>query len=71
MKMLRLESGISFDMEYIDNEVAYHKAVIAIVKDLLIPETDNDELKELLENVVQALEMHLNHAIMVQTKING
>ena len=71
MKMLRLESGISFDMEYIDNEVAYHKAVIAIVKDLLIPETDNEELKDLLENVVQVLEMHLNHTIMIQTKING
>jgi putative membrane protein len=42
MKMLRLESGISFDMEYIDNEVAYHNAVIAFVKDHLIPETDNE-----------------------------
>ena len=70
MKMLRLESGISFDLEYIDTEVAYHKAVIAIVEDLLIPETDNEELKDLLENVVQALEIHLSHAIMVQTKIS-
>jgi putative membrane protein len=70
MKMLRLESGKSFDVEYIDTEVAYHKTVIAIVEDLLIPETDNEELKDLLENVVQALEIHLNHAIMVQTKIS-
>lgn len=70
MKMLHLESGKSFDMKYIDNEIAYHKAVIATVEDLLIPETDNKELKDLLQNVVPALKTHLEHAIMVQNKIS-
>jgi putative membrane protein len=65
-KMLRSKSGNDFNKAYIDNEVAYHKAVIAAVKDLLIPETENKELKELLQNVLPALETHLHHAEMVQ-----
>jgi len=69
-KMLRSKSGKAFDKAYIDNEVAYHKAVIAAVEGLLIPETDNGELKSLLQNVVPALKTHLEHAVMVQNKIS-
>jgi len=69
-KKLNKESKKTFDKLYIDNEVAYHKAVIAAVQDLLIPETDNTELKELLSAVVPALETHLGHAEMVQGKIS-
>jgi len=70
-KTLRLKSGKAFDKAYIDNEVAYHKAVIGAVEGLLIPETENKELKDLLQNVVPALKAHLEHAIMVQSKISG
>ena len=70
-KALTSKSGKVFDKAYIDNEVAYHKAVIAAVQGLLIPETDNRELKDLLENVVPALKTHLEHAIMVQNKISN
>ena len=69
-KTLRSKSGKAFDKAYIDNEVAYHKAVIAAVEGLLIPETENQELKTLLENVVPALKTHLEHAIMVQNKLS-
>ena len=69
-KTLRSKSGKAFDKAYIDNEVVYHKAVISAVEGLLIPETDNKELKDLLENVVPALKTHLEHAIMVQNKIS-
>ena len=68
-KMLRKASRKNFDKLYIDNEVAYHKAVIAAVRDLLIPESDNKELKALLETVLPALEAHLGHAEMVQKKL--
>ncbi len=68
-KILRSKSGKAFDKAYIDNEVAYHKAVIATVEGFLIPETDNGELKSLLKNVVPALRAHLEHAVMVQNKI--
>jgi putative membrane protein len=69
-KILNSKSGKSFDKAYIDNEVAYHKAVIAAVEDLLIPETDNKELKDLLQNVVPALKTHLEHASMLQIKLS-
>jgi len=65
-EMLRNASKKEFDKMYIDNEVAYHKAVISAIRDLLIPETDNTELKALLEDVLPALEAHLGHAEMVQ-----
>ena len=69
-KDLNRVSKKNFDKMYIDNEVAYHKAVISAVQDLLIPETENAELKELLVAVVPALEAHLGHAEMVQGKIS-
>jgi putative membrane protein len=65
-KELRSKSAKDFDKAYIDNEVAYHKAVIAAVEGLLIPETENAELKSLLQNVLPALRTHLAHAEMVQ-----
>ena len=68
-KTLNSKTGAAFDKAYIDNEVAYHKAVIDAVKNLLIPETDNQELKDLLTNILPALNTHLEHAQMVQKKI--
>lgn len=65
-KMLRNTSAGAFNKAYIDNEVAYHKAVIAAVENVLIPETENSELKQLLQNVVPALIAHLKHAEMLQ-----
>ncbi|MEO2052066.1 putative membrane protein [Flagellimonas taeanensis] len=70
-KKLKRTAKKKFDEAYIDNEVAYHKAVIGAVKNLLIPETENSELKELLSAVVPALEAHLGHAEMVQKNIKG
>ena len=67
--MLRSKSGAAFDKAYIDHEVAYHKAVIGAVENLLIPETENAELKELLQNVVPALQAHLEHAQMLQKQL--
>ena len=69
MKTLRATSAKSFDKAYVDNEVAYHKAVIAAVEGLLIPETENAELKALLTGVVPALQAHLHHAEMLQKQI--
>ena len=67
-QMLKSKSGKDFVKAYIDNEVAYHKAVISAVETLLIPETEHAELRELLQNVVPALKAHLEHAEMLQKK---
>lgn len=68
-KLLNSKSGRAFNKAYVDNEVAYHKAVIDAVEKLLIPETENAELKQLLQNVLPALKAHLDHAEMVQKNI--
>ena len=65
-RMLQSKSAKTFDKAYIDNEVAYHKAVIAAVEIVLIPQASNQELKSLLQNVVPTLNAHLAHAQMVQ-----
>lgn len=61
-KMLNSKKGSAFNKAYIDNEVAYHEAVINAVKTVLIPETQNAELKDLLQSVMPLLESHLQMA---------
>ncbi len=68
-KMLNSKSAKEFDKAYVDNEVAYHKAVIAAVKNVLVPQSQNAELKALLQKVVPILEAHLAHAEMTQKKM--
>ena len=69
LKKLNAVSQKDFDKTYIDNEVTYHEAVIGAVKDVLIPQSKNSELKDLLEAVLPALEAHLGHAKMAQSKL--
>lgn len=68
-KKLRAAAPAAFDKTYVDNEVAYHTAVITAVDSLLIPETDNAELKTLLEKVAPVLTEHLAHAKMLQASL--
>lgn len=70
IKMLNSKNGEDFDKAYIDNEVAYHEAVIKAVKNLLIPQADNAQLKSLLIKVAPVLAQHLEHAKMVQAEFN-
>lgn len=63
--------GKAFDRAYIEREVQYHQAVIDAVDDLLIPSTENAELKQLLEQVRPALVAHLEHARQVQKSLNA
>ena len=65
-KTLNAKSAKDFDKAYIDNEVAYHKAVINVVQNTLIPQAQNAELKALLVKVLPVLKAHLEHAEMVQ-----
>lgn len=69
-EMLNSKSGKDFDKAYVDNEVAYHKAVIGAVKTVLIPQSKNEELKALLQKVMPILEVHLGHAEMLQKQFN-
>lgn len=69
MAKLSKLKGEAFDKAYIDNEVTYHEAVINAVKNVLIPQTENAELKETLEKVTPLLEEHLKMAKMAQSKM--
>jgi len=59
---LKTKAGGEFDRAYIAHEVAYHKAVIAALDDLLIPSAQNVELKNTLIGVRPAFVAHLEHA---------
>jgi putative membrane protein len=58
--------GAEFDKAYMDNEVAYHQAVIDAVDKTLIPGAKNAELKALLVKTRPAFVAHLEHAKKVQ-----
>jgi putative membrane protein len=61
--------GAAFDKAYVDQEVAYHQAVLDAVDKTLIPGASNAELKALLVKVRPAFVAHLEHAKQVQAKL--
>ena len=62
-------SGAAFDKAYIDNEVAYHQAVLDALDKTLIPNAKNAELKELIVKVRPAIDAHLQHAKQMQSSM--
>jgi putative membrane protein len=63
--------GKEFEKAYVDNEVAYHQAVINATKTVLIPNAQNAELKSALQGAEPLFEGHLQHAEHVQSAIEG
>jgi putative membrane protein len=68
---LRGLRGKAFEKAYIDNEVAYHQAVINATKTVLIPSAQNAELKSALQGAEPLFEGHLQHAERVQSAVEG
>jgi putative membrane protein len=68
---LKKESGATFDEDYIEVEVQYHRAVLDAVKNALIPSARNKDLKQLLTDAVPTLEGHLQHAKNVQAQLGA
>ena len=63
--------GAEFERAYIDNEVAYHQAVIDATKTVLIPSAQNAELRSALQGATPLFEGHLQHAQRVQSAIES
>jgi len=61
--------GKVFDQAYIDREVGYHQAVLDALDNLLIPTSENAELKKLLVDVRPAIAAHLEHAKQLQSTL--
>ncbi len=66
---LKTKSGAEFDRAYIDNEVAYHRAVLQAIDETLIPNAKNAELKQTLVGVRPAIQAHLEHAELIQRSL--
>ena len=54
--------GAAFDRAYVENEVAYHRAVNDALRATLIPSAHNAELKSLLEAGLALFSAHQDHA---------
>ena len=67
---IKAKTGANFDKAYIDNEVAYHEAVLDMLNKTLIPNAQNADLKSLLESVKPAFQAHLDHAKQVQATLS-
>ena len=68
---LKKLKGKAFDRAYVDHEVAYHQAVLDAIDKTLIPNAKNAELKALIEKVRPAIDAHLQHAKMMQSKMGA
>jgi putative membrane protein len=61
--------GAAFDRAYVRNEVAYHRTVNAALKDTLIPNARNGELKSLLQTGLTLFTEHQTHAEHLATSV--
>lgn len=68
---LRGLKGTAFDKAYVDQEVAYHAAVLDAIDKTLIPNAKNAELRALLVKVRPAIAAHLEHAKHLQAQLGG
>ena len=68
---LKSLKGAAFDKAYVDNEVAYHQAVLDALDKTLVPGAKNEELKALLVKVRPAFVAHLEHAKKIQSSLGN
>jgi len=61
MMSLMENTGIDFDRMYLKHELSFSKDFIKTVKDRLIPEAQNPELKNYLAKTLTRFEVHLSH----------
>ena len=66
---LKSLSGPAFDKAYIAHEVEYHQAVVDTLTKMLIPNTQNAELKALIVKVAPAFVAHLEKAKQIQAAL--
>ena len=64
----KLKDG-QFDNAYIDHEVTYHEQVLDAIDKVLVPNAQNQELKDLIVKVRPAIATHLEHAKHVQADL--
>lgn len=68
MKKLRALDGKAFETAFLENEVAFHQAVIDAVTNTLLPALKNEEVKQLVVMVAPAFAAHRDAAKNLLTK---
>ena len=63
-------NGKPFDKTYIYQEVVFHKQVLDVIDNKLLPNAKNEELKALLAKVRPAVASHLEHAEKLQLLVD-
>lgn len=66
---LQGKTGAEFDRAYIESEVTYHVELLNAIDTVLIPSSQNAELKALLEQTRPAVESHLKAARELQASL--
>ncbi|HYC50446.1 MAG TPA: DUF4142 domain-containing protein, partial [Gemmatimonadaceae bacterium] len=69
METLRKLHGAEFDRAFLQHEESFHAAVIAAVKQTLLPAIKNKELKDFVASLAPAFEAHRVMAGHLQQKI--
>jgi len=64
-------NGAAYDKGYVENEIAYHKAVNSALETQLIPSANNAELKGLLQTGLKIFQGHEQHAEHVAAELKG
>jgi len=69
MKRLRALDGAAFDRAFLDNEIAYHKAVIGAVQTTLLPAIRNAQLRALVIRLAPVFQQHQAAAEALRAKV--
>jgi putative membrane protein len=67
---LKKLDGKDFDKTYIYQEIVFHKQVLDLIDNKLLPGAKNEELKALLVKVRAAVASHLEHAEKIQPLVD-
>lgn len=70
VKLLKSRDQKYFDITYVDNEVAFYASAVSILKDILIPQARNEQLKNFLAKISPVWERDLAAAKKIQAEIN-
>jgi putative membrane protein len=62
--------GKAFNKAYIYQEIAFHKQVLDVIDNMLLPSAKNEELKALLVKVRGGVTSHLEHAEKIQPLVD-
>jgi putative membrane protein len=71
MSRLRGRTGAGFDREYIGSQVMMHQTTLDTMRTTLMPSAQEEKLKQTLGTMRETVQMHLEHARMMQSQLNN